>query len=416
MKIGNYKTIKIQDLKAYDRNSRTHPTEQIEQIKKSILEFGFTNPLLVNERNEIIAGHGRLEAVKQLNKVDFKDNPILEVPCIELTGLNEAQYKALVIADNKIAENAGWNFEILKEEIQSLELMNFDIDLLGFKEEELLEIGLENKEDIEEVEYEREAVYKEREEAKVIKQGDLIELGRHRILCGDSTKKEDVDKLMGQFKADMVLSDPTYGMKLDTDFGNMGSYTNSGEYDNIKGDTEDFTPEIITTFFNNFGYCKEMFLFGADYFSDLIPNKDKGSFMVWDKRHGIEDLEFSLSEFEIIFSKTRHHKKILRHKWLGLMGLENKEEDIHKRIHANQKPVRLLIDILDRWGKDKNIVVDLYLGSGSTLIACEKMGKSCFGIEYKNNYIEMIIERYINFTGDNAIKINGELVEWNMKQ
>ena len=147
MKIGNYKEVIIKDLKPYERNSRTHPTEQIEQIKKSIQEFGFTNPLLINERNEIIAGHGRLEALKQLNKVDFKDNPILKVPCIEVTGLNEAQYKALVIADNKITENAGWNFEILKDELQALELMNFDIDLLGFNEGELLEIGLENERD-----------------------------------------------------------------------------------------------------------------------------------------------------------------------------------------------------------------------------------------------------------------------------
>lgn len=132
-----YKKININDLKEYEKNSRTHSNEQILQIKESIKQFGFTNPLLVKPDLTIIAGHGRLEAIKALNKLDYKDNPISEIPCIIVSGLSENDYKALVIADNKIALNAGWDLDILKEELTLLENENYNLDLLGFNNDEL---------------------------------------------------------------------------------------------------------------------------------------------------------------------------------------------------------------------------------------------------------------------------------------
>lgn len=140
MKIHEQRFININDIKPYANNARTHSTQQIEQIVKSIKEFGFTNPLLIDNDCNLIAGHGRLEAVKQLNKIDYKDNPITELPCIIVTGLSDTQRRALVIADNKIALNAGWDLDILKDELELLENENYDMNLLGFSDSEISEI------------------------------------------------------------------------------------------------------------------------------------------------------------------------------------------------------------------------------------------------------------------------------------
>ena len=166
-----YKLIKLQELKPYDKNSRTHSSYQITQIKESIKQYGFTNPLLVDENMRLIAGHGRLEAIKALNKIDYKDNPITELPCIIIKGLSENDYKALVIADNKIALNAGWDLDILKTELLSLESENYNLDLIGFSNEELSELlseslvyenelnNLENKKELNDLENKKDTTY-----------------------------------------------------------------------------------------------------------------------------------------------------------------------------------------------------------------------------------------------------------------
>ena len=195
---------KVQDLIPYVNNSRTHSEEQVNQICASINEFGFTNPLLIDEKDSIIAGHGRLLASKKLG--------MEEVPCIVLEGLTEAQKKAYIIADNKMALNAGWDEELLKIELENLKELDFDLELTGFNVDELDDIlGIEQEQEIVEDE-----VPDVPEEPKA-KLGDIYQLGSHFLMCGDSTKEEDVAKLMNGVKADMVFTDPPYGMKKEND-------------------------------------------------------------------------------------------------------------------------------------------------------------------------------------------------------
>lgn len=219
---------KVNDLIPYINNSRTHSEEQVNQIVASISEFGFTNPLLIDEKDNIIAGHGRLLASKKLK--------MEEVPCIVLSGLTEAQKKAYIIADNKMALNAGWDEELLKIELENLKELDFDLELTGFDVDEL--------DDIFQVEEEQEIVEDEvpevPEEPKA-KLGDIYQLGNHRLMCGDSTSEEDVAKLMNGVKADMVFTDPPYGYEYQS---NMRTKTE--KFDVIENDDKklDFMPIV----------------------------------------------------------------------------------------------------------------------------------------------------------------------------
>jgi DNA modification methylase len=224
---------------------------------------------------------------------------------------------------------------------------------------------------------------------------------------------EDVEKLMGGEKADMVLSDPPYGMFLDTDFssciGSIGSIgrknqTKGNKYDKVIGDNEDFTPKLITTFFENFSSCKEVFLFGADYFAELLESKNDGSWLVWDKRKESQADAIG-SEFELIWSKNKHKRRVLRHDWFGFLSSQN-SIDARNRVHPTQKPISLLVDIIEQWGKNSERIVDLYGGSGSTLIAAEQKGKLSFLMEIDPKYCDVIIARWEKFTGKQAVKLN----------
>jgi hypothetical protein len=200
-------------------------------------------------------------------------------------------------------------------------------------------------------------------------------------------------------------------MNLDSSFGGMSynpkaQYKVKKNYSDVIGDKEDFKPELIATVFNNFNYCKEIFLWGADYFAELLPNKNDGSWIVWDKRATLQELEWTTSEFELCWSKNKHHREILRHTWHGLVGLSS--EDTKKRIHPTQKPIAMIVECIDKWGKDKNNIIDLYGGSGSTLIACEQLNKSCYMMELDPKYIDVIIERWEQFTGKKAVLLNGD--------
>lgn len=404
---------KVQELIPYVNNSRTHSEEQVNQICASINEFGFTNPLLIDEKNSIIAGHGRLLASKKLG--------MEEVPCIVLEGLTEAQKKAYIIADNKMALNAGWDDELLKIELENLKELEFDLELTGFNVDELDDILGKNEEEVEIVEDE---VPEVPEEPKA-KLGDIYQLGRHFLMCGDSTSVDDVEKLMNGNKADMVFTDPPYGMNLDTDY-KMGkeevrkdlNVKESKGYKKVIGDSIDFKDELITTIFDNFDYCKEIFVWGGDYYPELLKDYKKGNYIVWDKIRN-ENMEekgqfegFGLSSFELCWSKQKHKKDIVRILWRGLFGTE-KEFD-HQRIHPTQKPIKLSIWFIDKYSKENDLIVDIYGGSGSTLIACEQLNRKCYMMELDEHYVSVIIERYINFTGNDVYRLNpdGTKTNW----
>ena len=215
-----------------------------------------------------------------------------------------------------------------------------------------------------------------------VKLGDVWQLGNHRLMCGDSTKESDVKKLMNGDKADMVFTDPPYGMNLDTDYSKMKNNSTFAKEKNVKdgkkynkviGDHNDFRPELISTIFKNFDYCKEVFIWGIDYFAEHIENKNKGSWFVWDKRVEESFDKMYGSCFELCYSKNKHKREIIRIRWASVFGTE-KEFD-HKRQHPTQKPILLSENFVSKYSKKDNIVIDLYLGSGSTLIACEKTNR-----------------------------------------
>ena len=380
--------LKISDIKPYAKNPRKNDNA-VDAVAESIKQCGYCSPIIIDENNVILCGHTRLKALKKLG---YK-----EAECVKKEGMTEEQKKKYRILDNKTSELAEWDFDLLGEELQDLDFGDFDF---GFDK-----AAFENSKEI----IEDEAPEVDEENEPITKLGDIWQLGDHRLMCGDSTDEATVEMLMNGKKADMILSDPPYGMCLDTDFsGAVGSLgrkggTRGNKYDKVIGDNEDFKPELISTFFDNFGYCKEVFLFGADYFAELLPNKNDGSWLVWDKRKESQADAIG-SEFELIWSKNKHKRRMLRHDWFGFSSSQNAKDAQH-RVHPTQKPVTLLADIINQWGDGCDVIVDLYGGSGSTLIACEQLNRKCYCMELDPKYCDVIIRRWESFTGRKAEKL-----------
>lgn len=382
--------IAITKIKPYEKNPRRNDAA-VDAVAASIREFGWKQPIVVDPSTmEIIAGHTRYKAAKKLG--------LSVVPCVMADDLTAAQIKAYRLADNKTAELAEWDFDLLDEELG--DIVDIDMSEFGFNLSAISDDDEVTEDQVPELEEESETI---------VKPGDIWQLGEHRLMCGDSTDKATVEKLMNGEKADMILSDPPYGMHLDTDFsgavGSLGrkNHTRGNKYEKVIGDNNDFKPELINTFFENFGYCKEMFLFGADYFAEILPDKNGGSWLVWDKRKESQADAIG-SEFELIWSKTKHKRRVLRHDWFGFLSSQN-AKDAQNRLHPTQKPITLLVDIIEQWGKDCENIVDLYGGSGSTLIACEQVGRRCYMMELDPRYCDVIVKRWEKITGQAAVKL-----------
>lgn len=375
------------------KNRNKHPDDQIQRLAK-ILEYqGARRPAVISNRSQLLTvGHGRILSAERLGwthyPVNFQDYE------------SEEQEYADLQADNAIASWAELDLSGINSDIGDLG-PDFDIDLLGIKD-----FTLEPAE-----KFEPQCDEDEIPEAKETrcKPGDIWQLGSHRLMCGDSTSIDAVEKLMAGEKAEMVFTDPPYGMFLDADFSSMASKfkgSNGGnKYENVKGDHEDFKPELINTVFAAFPKCKEVFLWGADYFAEILPDKNSGSWVVWDKRGDESADRMFGSVFEMCWSKAKHKREIARVKWAGIFGME-KEHD-KKRVHPTQKPVELVVWFLDRFSKEKNTVVDLFGGSGSTLIACEKTDRKCFMMEIDPHYVDVILARWEKYTGKTAERLNG---------
>jgi DNA modification methylase len=393
--------------KPYARNPRKNDGA-VAKVKASIEEFGFQQPIVVNKDGVIIVGHTRHQAAVALG--------LPKVPVVVATNLNPSQAKAYRLADNRTNEEATWADDLLALELDELKLSEFDLALTGFTDEELsaycalagaTQTGLTDDDACPEVPVDPKS-----------KLGDVWTLGKHRLMCGDSTAVTDIDRLMDGHKANMVLTDPPYGMFLDTDFSTIkGSLKSAGrkngtqgrKYDRVIGDHEDFKPELINTFFASFSDCSEMFIFGADYFAELIPEKNEGSWLVWDKRKESQADAIG-AEFELCWSRAKHKRRMLRHDWFGFLSSAN-QSDARHRVHPTQKPVTLLEDIMSQWGDAGDVVADLYGGSGSTLIACEKTGRSCRMMELDPKYCDVIVKRWQDFTGKQAVHQDGTLFD-----
>jgi len=382
----------------YINNTRTHSDEQVQQIASSIKEFGFTNPILLDEKDGVIAGHGRIMAAKLL-KLD-------EVPTVTLKGLSEAQIKAYIIADNKLALNAGWDEELLKVEIEALQEMSFDIDLLGFSMDELDDLGIGDI-DLELDESKADEV-PELEENPVIKLGDLIELGhnfQHRLLCGDSTKEEDVARLMDGKKADMVFTDPPYGVSYSNNMNN--------KHEVIKNDDVflDGWITLVQQYSKGFIFMWTSYQVLSKWLQITEPFGKLSNMVIWSKGGGgLGDLKGAFAtDYEIALVWNR--KAELQDKRIGSVWSVNKDGGA-SYVHPTQKPVELMEKGIFNCSRTKQIVMDLFLGSGSTLIACENLTRSCYGMELDEKYAQVIIQRYVDYTSNPMIKINGVEVDW----
>jgi len=392
------KGVKITDINPAPYNPRKdlQPGDiEYEKLKKSILEFDMVEPLIWNKRTgNLVGGHQRLKILKELGHTEAD---------VSVVDLDETKEKALNLALNKISGE--WDYPKLKDILEQLDTGDLDMEITGFDLKEIEDLMTQFHVP-EEGLTDDDAVPEPTE--SICRRGDLWSLGNHRLLCGDATKKEDVEKLMGGEKADMVFTDPPYGMNLDTDWtGVKGSLKSAdwvkklgggNKYHKVIGDDKPFK-------FSDFLWLdvKEQFWFGADYYCKELP--DGGSWFVWDKRL-TESADLMIgSAFELLWSMQKHKRDIIRIKWAGVYGLAS--EDTQSRIHPTQKPTSLFTWIMERYGRSGDIILDFFGGSGSTLIACEKLGRRCFMMEIDEHYCDVIIKRWEDFTGKQAVKIDG---------
>ena len=375
----------VKDLIPYAKNTKKHDQKQIDNVAESIKQYSFVQPLVIDKNNVVVIGHCRLLAAKKLK--------MQEVPCVCVDDLTDEQVKALRIVDNKSNESP-WDFDFLADELADLDLSDFDFDF-----------GIDTDAEEETEIVEDEAPEVDEENDPITKLGDIWQLGKHRLVCGDSTDKATVELLMNGNKADMVFTDPPYGMKLDTDYSGMqGNGRKGKKYDKVIGDNEDFSPLLITSIFENFD-CEEMFLWGVDYYFDLIPNFKDGSLIVWDKTLQTNGDAGYNSEFELLWTKTPHKKEVIHFNWFRYFGLSS--QDIKTREHPTQKPLQVITPYIERHSKENNIIVDVFGGSGSTLIACEQTNRICYMCELSEKYCDVIIKRWETLTGEKAVLING---------
>ncbi len=387
----------VDELIPYNKNARTHSESQVSQIAASIIEFGFTNPVLIDGEKGIIAGHGRLMAAKKLG--------LKEVPVVVLDHLSETQKKAYIIADNKLAENAGWDEEILASELADLKDENFNLDLIGFEDQELEKIfsNLYDKDE----EQEKEEI-PETAEKPISKSGDVWLLGKHKLICGDSCKAETYQTLLGDELADMLFTDPPYNV----DYGNSMK-------DKVRGNNAKILNDNLGENFGKFlfEFCKNALAVtkGACYVcmssSELHTLQksftDAGgkwsTFVIWAKNHfTIGGSDYQRQYEPILYG----WKKSNDHYWCGdrnqgdvwFCNKPNKND-----LHPTMKPVELCKRAILNSSKTDDIILDCFGGSGSTLIASEQTNRRCRMIELDQKYVDVIVKRWQNLTGKDAI-------------
>jgi DNA modification methylase len=394
------KEVEVSALIPYAKNSRTHDDAQVAQIAASIKEFGWTNPILVDGDKGVIAGHGRLLAARKLG--------MAKVPTIELKDMTEAQKKAYVIADNKLALNAGWDTNFLSLELQELKDQDFDLTLLGFDDKELDALlspevaeGLTDEDSVPDTPIEPKT-----------KLGDIYILGNHRLMCGDSTSTDAVDNLLEFGKADMVFTDPPYNMDFTGGIHADGSKSFNAKHGGIKNDkmsrteAEDFFDAINSIIY---AYCVGAFYITfyrlgiGEYWKSLErTNLKVRSLIIWDKgNHTLSNSDY-MSKYEPIFYGWTGDN----HNFYGGnngMDIWEIKRTAKNDLHPTMKPVELIEKALEDASKPNNVVLDLFGGSGSTLIACEKMGRKARLMELDPKYCDVIVKRWEDFTGKKAV-------------
>ena len=380
----------------YVNNSRTHSENQVSQVAASITEFGFNNPILIDKKNTIIAGHGRLLAAQKLG--------LPEVPCVRLEHLTETQKKAYIIADNKLALNAGWDEELLSLELKGLEEDGFDTSLIGFDEKEMAQIlsgnpkdGLTGDDELPEV-----------SENAQTKEGNLYQLGVHRLLCGDSTEENAVNRLFDGQTVDLLLTDPPYGVNYaekNTFLNNLDQGKRVQKH--IQNDEIVNLDEFLGKFLQviPFSETNIFYIFFAGqqlHHIESALNLAKlklSQYLVWNKNNHVLSRTDYLCKHEFILYGWKN-----KHKFYGKKGktVIDHPRPLKNELHPTMKPVGLLTRLIEDGSLPNQNIYDPFLGSGSTLIAAEKTNRKCFGIEKDPIYCDVIVKRWEDFTGSKA--------------
>ena len=384
--------VAVSKLIPYVNNARTHSAEQVMKLRSSLREFGFINPVIIDRDYNVIAGHGRIMAAKE--------EGIKEVPCVFVDYLTEAQKKAYILADNRMAMDAGWDEELLRIEIESLQGADFDIGLTGFDENDLADLfGNDDTSDVKDDDYDLSAAL---EKAAFVEKGDIWTVGRHRLMCGDATSSEDVAALMEGKKANLVITDPPYnvafessdGLSIKNDkmandkfyefllsaFKNMASHLESGGSAYVfHADTEglNFRRAFIDAGFHLSGCC------------------------IWVKN----SLVLGRSDYQWQHEPVLYGFLPGKHYWSKAAGrsqttIWNFDKPKKNKNHPTSKPLDLLAYPMGNSSRENAIVIDNFGGSGSTLMACEQTNRICYTMELDEKYASVILRRYVEDTGD----------------
>ena len=391
----------IDEIIPYENNPRLNDNA-VDYVANSIKEFGFKVPIIIDKDNIIVAGHTRLKAAKQLG--------LEEVPVIKADDLTDEQIKAFRIADNKVSEKAEWDLDKLSIELQDI---NFDMSEFGFDDIELEDLTLEEQEIIED------EVPEVPEEPKA-KLGDIYQLGNHRLMCGDSTKEEDVAKLMNGVKADMVFTDPPYGVSYTGGMKIENGKIESNGKKQIKNDALDyenlysFLYDVFINLKNNTILKSAFYVFYAHSRTREFLNAfyDAGlkqrSIIIWHKTSG--GFGDFMAQYMNAYEPCIYGSNGDSVNWYGATN-EKTVWDMDKEkkcdLHPTMKPIEVVARAINNSSKKDEKVLDLFGGSGSTLIACEQLNRKCYMMELDPHYVDVIIQRWENFTGKRAVKLNG---------
>jgi site-specific DNA-methyltransferase (adenine-specific) len=391
--------IALKSLKPYKHNNRIHNDQQIQRIADSIKKFGFNQPIVIDEKNEILVGHGRLLAAEKLGLKD--------APCIQLTNLSDNEKRAYRILDNKLQNDSTWDFESLQLEMQELKENDFDMRFCGL--EELGKLFPEPEPEVSEDEFEGELP-----DEPFIKLGDLIELGRHRVLCGDSTSAEDVAELM-QEPADLMLTDPPYNVEY------TGKTKDALTIENDSMSDEDFRAFLRSAFapaFDNMKAGAAFYIWHADLegynFRGAVFDCDQKvrQCLIWVKQTmvmGRQDYQWKHEPCLYGWKDGAAHSWCSDRKQTTVLEFDRPSRSAE---HPTMKPIPLFGYQIKNSTKANQIVYDPFLGSGTTLIACEQLNRTCYGMEISPKYCQVILERYKSYCEKNnkpfECKINGE--------
>jgi DNA modification methylase len=396
--------IPISEVIPYDNNPRKNDGA-VDIVMKSISENGFKNPIILDKNNVIIAGHTRLKAALKLG--------LIEVPVIWADDLTDEQVKAFRIMDNKSSEYAEWDLDLLKTELEELKNLNVDLDLSGFSEVELNKLIPEETE--EHFEEPKEAKYK-------IQKGDIYQLGNHRLMCGDCTIKENVGKLMDGQKADMVFTDPPYSVsigKKNRDLQSVGiAVRNTDDLSGDDLDVEEISEKLWKPAFSNManslkegsGYYVTAPQGGDQMMMMMMMMMMRGSMpcrheLIWIKSSptfSLGRLDYSYQHEPILYGWIGKNRRFYGINERSIWEIDKAKKSIE---HPTMKPVELMVKAIKNSSKENEIVLDIFGGSGSTLIACEQTNRKCYMMELDEFYCSVIIERWENLTGKKAVKL-----------